>query len=298
LLESEVIVPSEEKSKSPVVSQARPKSYPRRVRIVVLAAVTALLFGLLVFQGSFNTLPWLSPTTASETLILYALSTINFFAFVVLLMVLVRSLIKLRRERREQILGARFKTRMVLFFVALSLLPVLFLFGATYGLINRSVDKWFSLPASIMVKNARELQAAYVADKQEDLQRTAITIARLATRHEDTLANGTLAAEFESQSLVRAELYRADGSLVERRALTDPNLLTEEFSMVWQNARDAAAGGHLFAEQVSEGLKPVQLIAAAPVERGWLADYRARSPTRTRRTGPTRSTGRISNTID
>jgi two-component system, NtrC family, nitrogen regulation sensor histidine kinase NtrY len=234
----------------------------------VLAVVTTLLFGLLIFQVSFNTLPWLSPTTASETLILYALSTINFLAFLVLLMVLVRSLIKLRRERQEQRLGARFKTRMVIFFVALSLLPVLFLFLATYGLINRSVDKWFSLPASIMVKNARELQAAYVADKQEDLQRTAITIARFASRHEDTLANGTLAAEFESQSLVRAELYRPDGSLIARRASTDENLLTEEFSQAWQKAREAASSGHIYAHQVTQGFKPVQLIAAAPVERG------------------------------
>jgi PAS domain S-box-containing protein len=230
--------------------------------------VTTFLFGLLVFQVSFNTLPWLSPTTASETLILYALSTINFLAFLVLLMILVRSLIKLRRERQEQRLGARFKTRMVVFFVALSLLPVLFLFLATYGLINRSVDKWFSLPASIMVKNARELQAAYVADKQEDLQRTAITIARFASRHEDALANSTLAAEFESQSLVRAELYRPDGSLVARRASTDENLLTEEFTQAWQKAREAASSGHLYAQQVSQGVKPVQLIAAAPVERG------------------------------
>ena len=108
-------------------------------------------------KASFNTLPWLSPETASETLILYALSTINLLAFLVLLMVLVRNLIKLRRERIEQRLGARFKTRIVLFFVALSLLPVIFLFFASYGLINRSVDKWFSLPASEMVKNAREI---------------------------------------------------------------------------------------------------------------------------------------------
>ena len=102
------------------------------VRFGLLASGTAVLFALLVIQVSFNTLPWLSPTTASETLILYALSTINFLAFLVLLMVLVRNLIKLRRERRELRLGARFKTRMVVSFVALSLLPVLFLFLATY----------------------------------------------------------------------------------------------------------------------------------------------------------------------
>ncbi|MEP7271069.1 MAG: ATP-binding protein [Acidobacteriota bacterium] len=263
-------MPSEE-PKPPTGSLTRPAIFRRRVRIAFLALTTTLLFSLLVFQVSFNTLPWLSPTTASETLILYSLSTINFLAFLVLLMVLVRSLIRLRRERREQRLGSRFKTRMVIFFVALSLLPVLFLFLATYGLINRSVDKWFSLPASIMVKNARELQAAYVADKQEDLRRTAMTIARLSAGLEDSQAKAMLAAEFEGQALTRAELYRSNGSLVAKRSGEDPTQTRAEFSAGWQSAHAAAARGEVYAGQVSEGLKPVQLIAAAPVEQGgWL----------------------------
>ena len=251
----------------------------RWVRFSLLATGTALLFALLVIQVSFNTLPWLSPTTASETLILYALSTINFLAFLVLLMVLVRNLIKLRRERRELRLGARFKTRMVLSFVALSLLPVLFLFMATYGLINRSVDKWFSLPASMMVKNAREIQAAYVADKEEDLRRTAVTLARLAARTEETQMHATLAEEFETQALVRAELYRPDGGLAAHRAADDQQNLGKEFAGVWQRAREAAERGEVFADQVSEELKPVQLIAAAPVDSGgWLVIARQVPP--------------------
>ncbi len=279
LLESKLNVQPSEESNSSSGSPTRPNPSRRRGGILLLALVTAALFFLLVFQVSFNTLPWLSPTTASETLILYALSTINFLAFLVLLMVLVRSLIKLRRERREQRIGARFKTRMVIYFVALSLLPVLFLFLATYGLINRSVDKWFSLPASIMVKNARELQAAYVADKQEDLRRTAVTIARLAARLEDGQAIGELAAEFENQALIRAGLYRADGGLIAERAATDPSQLTAELSLGWERARAAAARGEVYAEQVREGLKPVHLIAAAPVERGgWLIVARAVPP--------------------
>ncbi|MGH9801833.1 MAG: hypothetical protein ACRD82_15835, partial [Blastocatellia bacterium] len=119
----------------------------RRTRIAVLAVLTLLMFGLLFVQSAFDTLKWLRPTSASETLILYALSTVNLIAFIVLLMVLVRNIIKLRREQVLAKLGAKFKTRLVKFSIALSLLPVIFLFFATSGLINRSVDKWFSEPA-------------------------------------------------------------------------------------------------------------------------------------------------------
>jgi hypothetical protein len=57
------------------------------LRIVVLALLTTLAFVLLFVQSAFNTLEWLRPTSVSETFSLYVLSTINFLAFVVLLMV-------------------------------------------------------------------------------------------------------------------------------------------------------------------------------------------------------------------
>src|SRR5262245_24537471 len=120
----------------------------RRLRIALLAIMTILLFTLLFVQAAFDISEWVRPDSASEAVTLYALSTINFLAFVVLLMVLVRNIIKLRRERREMKLGAKFKTRLVTYFISLSLLPVIFLFLATGGLINRSVDKWFREPAN------------------------------------------------------------------------------------------------------------------------------------------------------
>ena len=94
----------------------------RRTRIIVLAVLTGLLFTLLFIQQAFDTLQWVRPGSASETFILFALSTFNFLAFVVLLMVLVRNIIKLRRERQSGKSGARFKQRLVFYSVALSLL--------------------------------------------------------------------------------------------------------------------------------------------------------------------------------
>jgi len=47
------------------------------------------------------------PDNASDTLVLYALSTLNFVAFVVFSFIFVRNLLKLRRERRERQLGSK-----------------------------------------------------------------------------------------------------------------------------------------------------------------------------------------------
>src|SRR5215510_6951483 len=141
----------------------------RRVRIALLAAATIVLFALLFVQAAINTEPWVRPDSASEAVILYALSTINFLAFVVLLMVLARNIIKLGRERRQMKLGAKFKTRLVAYFILLSLLPVIFLFFVTHSIINRSVEKWFREPADQMVVKAREIVSVYAGVEKQRL---------------------------------------------------------------------------------------------------------------------------------
>ena len=188
----------------------------RWLRIVVLALLTTLLFALLFVQSAFNTLTWLRPRSVSETFSLYVLSTINLLAFIILLMVLVRNIIKLRRERRERRLGARFKTRLVIFFISLSLLPVTFLFFATTGLINRSIDKWFSLPGDEILKNAISMERRYLRDELEGNGALAQTLARLVAWQP---AGTSLADEVESHQLALARVLDEKGSLVleERR---------------------------------------------------------------------------------
>ncbi|MBP6822682.1 MAG: hypothetical protein KA368_14125 [Acidobacteria bacterium] len=173
----------------------------RRTRIAVLAVLTLLMFGLLFVQSAFDTLKWLRPNSASETLILYALSTFNLLAFIVLLMVLVRNIIKLNREQARSKLGAKFKTRLVKFSIALSLLPVIFLFFATSGLINRSVDKWFSEPAREMVVNARQIQRVYVQGELDGLEQSALTISRLVARTDQQTLSQTLLVELGTYGL-------------------------------------------------------------------------------------------------
>jgi len=243
----------------------------RRLRIALLAAATILLFSLLFVQAAINTLPWVRPDSASEAVILYALSTINLMAFVVLLMVLVRNIIKLRRDRRQMKYGAKFKTRLVAYFISLSLLPVIFLFFATSGLINRSVEKWFSMPTTEMVMNARGIEEDYISGERTGLERTTITLARLLARTPEGQIPSTLAAECENQQLFFAQFYDPGGRLVAEQARRRFDSLPEEFRAEWRRARlDAARGGNFSALTTEDNGKIMSLIAAAPVagERG------------------------------
>ena len=147
-------------------------------KIIIIASVVLLLMLSLIAQGGFNLSPFLSPETAGETLVLYALSTLNFFAFITLLFVLLRNIIKLGRERRAGVAGSRFKARLVFYTIGLSLLPVALMFFFAYGLLNRSLDRWFGDPARQIVEDAKYLQDDYYKKEEEDLASDARTIAR------------------------------------------------------------------------------------------------------------------------
>src|SRR6186997_3569115 len=114
----------------------------RRALLWVLGITVLLLLAIIVSQQL-----WLwtvvKPDTASDALVLYALSTLNFVAFVVFLFIFIRNLLKLRRERKERQLGSKVKTRLLVYFISISFLPITAMAVFSYLFLNRSLEKWF-----------------------------------------------------------------------------------------------------------------------------------------------------------
>src|SRR6188474_399922 len=122
----------------------------RRVLLWVLGTTVVLLLAIIVSQQL-----WLwtvvRPDTPADALVLYALSTLNFVAFVVFLFIFVRNLLKLRRERKERQLGSKVKTRLLVYFLSISFLPITAMAAFSYLFLNRSLEKWFNpLPEEIL----------------------------------------------------------------------------------------------------------------------------------------------------
>jgi nitrogen fixation/metabolism regulation signal transduction histidine kinase len=122
-----------------------PKTSGRRTFVITVAIGAFLLLAILVGQASFN-LKFISPDSNQELLFFAGLSGLIFLAFVALTIVLGRNLLKLFAERRQGVAGSKFRTRLVVVSLLLSFLPVIAMFWFSYGLMNRSIDKWFSQP--------------------------------------------------------------------------------------------------------------------------------------------------------
>jgi len=196
----------------PVPSLTRTGENARRKKIILLlAAGIILLFGILLSQSSFD-LPFLNPDTNQQLLFFAALSALIFLLFVALTFVLARNLLKLFAERRLGVLGSKFRTRLVVAGLLLSFLPVIVMFWFAYGLMNRSIDKWFSRPveevhadttaiASLLsnyaAQNARA-EAVSIAGSPESQRafsgRGFSTVMSEFRRHEPTLQGGFIFA--------------------------------------------------------------------------------------------------------
>ena len=97
------------------------------------------------------------PRSWREIIALYAVSSLITAALLVFGLILTRSVIRLLMERSKQQPGARFKTKMVLGAMAISLLPVIFMFFVSYSLLNRTLGRWFPRPLEIASDETQRL---------------------------------------------------------------------------------------------------------------------------------------------
>src|SRR6266576_2800357 len=116
--------------------------------------LTLLLAAVFTF-GSLN-VPF-EPKSWRAVMVLYAVSSFITAAFLVFGLILARTILRLWVERRREQLGARFKTKMVVGAMAISLLPIIFMFIVSYSLINRSLLLWFPRPLEIASDETQKL---------------------------------------------------------------------------------------------------------------------------------------------
>ena len=185
----------------------------RRILLWTLGITVLVLLSIIVSQQLWL---WtiIPPDTASDTLLLYALSTLNFVAFVVFSFIFVRNLLKLRRERRERQLGSKIKTRLLVYFIAISFLPIIAMAVFSYLFLNRSLEKWFArLPARV-VNEAQEVQREAVDAQTRNLRETASLLAVVLKPQSDIEKQQTLERVVANGQLSAVEVVDLNGRVL------------------------------------------------------------------------------------
>lgn len=149
----------------------------RRVSLLIWGVFVLLSLTFLILLQTSNLWKNLSVESANDTLLLYALSSLNFFAFVIFGFILLRNLIKLARERRALALGAKFKTRLWLYFFAVSILPIVAMAGFSYLFMNRAIERWFTQIPENVAREAQKVQNKAITMQAEKFRETATMLA-------------------------------------------------------------------------------------------------------------------------
>ena len=146
--------------------------------LVPLALGVFILFGVVFSQTAFN-LKAVRPGSVEQTFVLVALSALVFLLLVALTFVLLRNLLKLYAERQLGVLGSRFRTRMIIGALLLSFAPSIVMFMFAYGLMNRSIDKWFSGPVEQIQQDSGHIARLLSDYAGENARAQALELAHL-----------------------------------------------------------------------------------------------------------------------
>jgi len=244
----------------------------RRLLLWVLGATVLLLLAIIVSQQL-----WLwtvvRPDTPADALVLYALSTLNFVAFVVFLFIFVRNLLKLRRERRERQLGSKVKTRLLVYFISISFLPITAMAFFSYLFLNRSLEKWFSRFPDEIVRQASEVKRLTFTTQAQTLHDTASLMVMLLGPQTPEQRRATMDQITASGQLVGIEIVGSDGSVVtQSRAQLQPDD-SEQLEKLFVEARNlrGANGGSLIDgkdfDALAVPLNSSEMLIIAPQKR-------------------------------
>ena len=139
-----------------------------------IVALIAVLAGLLSLASRSSDV---APDVLSE-FVLYALSATNLTILLALLFVLARNIIKLVVEQRRAIPFARFRTRLVIALLGMTLIPAVLVLIVGSELIRNNIDQFFNAPMANILSSARDIASDYYRERQRTVSSVAQRLAR------------------------------------------------------------------------------------------------------------------------
>ena len=138
------------KKSTQFLSQDERKRRKREVIIIVCSLIVIALLTLIEnrvihFGGNFP---------ISNTILMFILININLLLLILIIFLVFRNLVKLLYDRKRKVMGAKLRTRLVVAFVALSLLPAGILFFFSINFITTSIEFWFNVPVEQALENS------------------------------------------------------------------------------------------------------------------------------------------------
>ncbi len=103
----------------------------------------------------------------NSNIAIFALINLNVILVLVVLFLILRYLAELIFERKSNVMGSKLRTKLVVSFLSLSLLPTILLFFVALQFISSSVDYWFNSSIEQSLEESLDLARSVIADTRE-----------------------------------------------------------------------------------------------------------------------------------
>ncbi len=142
------------------LSNLPPAELKKRKREWVIIAFS-LLFIVICTAAEIRLTRLSSEVPMGSNILIFGLINIITLLIILLIYLLCRNVAKMFMERRQNVIGARLRTKLVLAFVGLSLVPTMLLFFVSAGFINNSIQNWFNKQVETSLNESMEVAQTY-----------------------------------------------------------------------------------------------------------------------------------------
>lgn len=137
----------------------------KRRTIIAIVSFVLLFVVLLAMEISTQNIATSSPI--ANYVIFYSFYNVNFILLLVLFYLVIRNLVKLYFERQRRVPGAKFRTKLIVSFFLLTIIPSVLLFLFARVLIAQTIEYWFSAPIEQSLKGAIDVSDQYKKTRLE-----------------------------------------------------------------------------------------------------------------------------------
>ena len=153
-----------------------PEVRRRRNEFLIIGIICILILIFTTIEMKFPQIGGKIPI--ANNIIIFSLININIILILLLIFLVIRNLVKLIFERKRKVLGAKLRTKLVVAFVSLSLVPTILLFFVAVGFITNSVEHWFSAQVEQSLQGSLEVAQTYYRDFAKNTVSTAQQISK------------------------------------------------------------------------------------------------------------------------
>ncbi|MCK5071462.1 MAG: HAMP domain-containing protein [Desulfocapsa sp.] len=173
----------------PPLTKAQRKKKKRLIRQVIILCLGLIPLFVWLEKSLLNaemTFP------VSSDILVFGIINLNVILVLLVLFLVLRNLAELFFESKQNILGSKLKSKLVVSFIALSLIPTILLFFVSLQFVATSMDYWFNTNIEISLQSSLKLAKSYINETKEEVDILGKTI-----EHKIRFANDNLEKRLE-----------------------------------------------------------------------------------------------------